>query len=659
MDKNTQQVHNLALAAYSPVVATESIDKKGWVNYGDDNNYNLYLEDLYNTAPVHGTVLGRVISMIIGKGLSSTDAAVQAELDRLKINEESLHQIGNDLGMYGGFYLEVINTLDKTAIAKINCLPFENIRVQTTEDGDFEGAWYSNNWADTRKKANTPRFVPKYCGLTSEGGKGVMYITVPKSKKKAYPKPPYNSGLTWIEVDRQIGLFHVNNLMNGLFPSFIVNLFNGETDPQTQQSIKNKWERELTGAGAAGKFLMSFNESDRKGVEVTTFPISDADKQYQFLSDKATEHVLIAHGITTPLLFGVRTATGFGSNSDEMQVGLRIFISQVIEPLQRLLVKPFEELLNADGKITVIPNTPIEVMDANANANADNNVVADSVNVASQALNGAQITSLVDIIMQAAGNAIPIASAKAIVAAGFPMLTPAQIDNIFKDIVPGTVPQAAVLRKLIELSVEKKKFSQEHISDEDGKAWLEYLDSKAEVVDLDEWELVEYSEAGTHEDELRELAKYETLSLAADQYANGDLKSKHGDSGLYKLRYAYSQNISENTREFCKQMVEGSQAGMVFRYEDIKEMSKDPNINPNFGPGGSNTYDIFEWKGGAFCHHKWVRLVYFRKREKGKFLPNDGLKNDKRVGNVPYVPQKGVEGVAPIDTPSRGSIKYA
>lgn len=579
MDNKTQQVHNLALAAYSPVVATETIDKKGWVNYGDNNDYNVYLNDLYDTAPVHGVVLSRVISMIIGKGLSSTDAATQAKIDALEINENALHQIGNDLGMYGGFYIEIINTLDATDIAKLNCLPFENMRVQVSEDGEFEGAWYSNNWADTRKKANTPKFIPKYNGLQSEGGKGVVYVTVPKSKKKAYPKPPYNSGLTWIEVDRQIGLFHVNNLMNGLFPSFIVNLFNGETDPQTQQMIKSKWERELTGAGAAGKFLMSFNESDRKGVEVTTFPISDADKQYQFLSDKATEHVLIAHGITTPLLFGVRTATGFGSNSEEMQVGLRIFISQVIEPFQRIITKCFEEYLGGANTISIVPNTPIEVMEQKPTANTT-------------------------------------------------------------------------------LAAEKKKCSSNHISDEDGKAWLKHLEDKAEVVDLDEWELVEYSEAGTHEDETRELAKYETLSLAADQYANGDLKSKHGDSGLYKLRYAYSQNLSENTREFCREMVRGSQAGLVFRYEDIKEMSRD-GVNAQFAPEGSSTYDIFEWKGGAFCHHKWVRLVYFRKREKGKFLPNDGLKNDKRVGNVPYVPQKGVEGVAPIDTPTRGSLKYA
>jgi hypothetical protein len=28
------------------------------------------------------------------------------------------------------------------------------------------------------------------------------------------------------------------------------------------------------------------------------------------------------------------------------------------------------------------------------------------------------------------------------------------------------------------------------------------------------------------------------------------------------------------------------------------------------------------------------------------------------VGNVPYVKQKGIEGIAPIDRPGRGSLKY-
>ena len=150
-----------------------------------------------------------------------------------------------------------------------------------------------------------------------------------------------------------------------------------------------------------------------------------------------------------------------------------------------------------------------------------------------------------------------------------------------------------------------------------------------------------------------------SLALSLEDYANGDEKSKQGDAGLYKLRYAYSQNLGENSREFCVEMVGLSQAGRVYRYEDIQAMG-DAGENGQFAPEGQSTYDIFIWKGGAFCHHFWKRQIYLRKRDKNRrILPNDGLANDKRVANVPYVPQKGKEGIAPINTPTRGSIKYA
>jgi hypothetical protein len=141
--------------------------------------------------------------------------------------------------------------------------------------------------------------------------------------------------------------------------------------------------------------------------------------------------------------------------------------------------------------------------------------------------------------------------------------------------------------------------------------------------------------------------------------AQGEKESKWGDVGLYKLRYAYSQNIRENSREFCKKMVKMSQAGAIFRYEDIEKMSKS-GVNGQFAPQGQNTYSLFDWKGGVYCGHFFKRQIYVRKRDtNGRILPNDGLENDKRVGNNPYVPQKGQEGIAPINTPNRGSLKYS
>jgi len=146
--------------------------------------------------------------------------------------------------------------------------------------------------------------------------------------------------------------------------------------------------------------------------------------------------------------------------------------------------------------------------------------------------------------------------------------------------------------------------------------------------------------------------------LAYGSYANPGEASNWGDSGLYKLRYKYSENISANSRKFCRQMVGDSARGVVFRYEDIADMSAS-GVNQEFAAEGQSTYDIFTWKGGSYCHHSWLRRIYFRKRKDGKFLPNKGLKNDERVkdSGLDFLPPKGKESIRPINTPNRGSLK--
>ena len=68
---------------------------------------------------------------------------------------------------------------------------------------------------------------------------------------------------------------------------------------------------------------------------------------------------------------------------------------------------------------------------------------ATGADVASTALNGAQITSLVDLVTQVGQKLIPIASAKAIAIASFPFLSQAVVDQIFNgldSVPPPTLP---------------------------------------------------------------------------------------------------------------------------------------------------------------------------------------------------------------------------
>ena len=101
-------------------------------------------------------------------------------------------------------------------------------------------------------------------------------------------------------------------------------------------------------------------------------------------------------------------------------------------------------------------------------------------------------------------------------------------------------------------------------------------------------------------------------------------------------------------------------------------------VNPGLGKNGSNTYSIWKFKGGAYCHHFWERVWYFRKRvPKGEQIEIDGktykggqVLRDTTIRNYRKVTNEFATGMGanmpfddtqartkPIDTPTRG--KYS
>jgi hypothetical protein len=111
-------------------------------------------------------------------------------------------------------------------------------------------------------------------------------------------------------------------------------------------------------------------------------------------------------------------------------------------------------------------------------------------------------------------------------------------------------------------------------------------------------------------------------------------------------RYVYAGETTDKSRPFCKKMIE---AGKVYRKEDILQMSNQP-VNEGWGPRGADTYNIWFYKGGGNCRHRWNKQVYaafegtgidvnspkakqiaVRKAEKFGYV----VKNDPKVSTLP------------------------
>jgi len=653
MENNIQAIN---LSAYQPVEAVEKENRAGWIDYGFSNLFPQHLITLYYNSPIHNALTNSIAYMIEGQGTGT-------------ILDNALQGIAFDLKLQGSFCAEVIWSMDFTRVVQINHLPFENCRLAyDKEEDDITGIFYSKDWANTRSKRGKPEFIPAFNpSIAQEQPRQVIYAHGMMAGSSYYAKPDYFGALNYVELSYQMGLYHVNNILNGLFPSFIINFLNGIPQKEEREAIRREWETRLSGASNAGKFLMTFNEDPARAPQIESFPLSDADKQYQFLSEETAKQIMVGHRVVSPLIHGIRDTTGFGSNKDEMIVGLEIFNTQVIRPYQRIIEEVFTPILGdvniqmnsvfEDG-VSIDSNAPIDVIDV-PSTDVTETPIAITEKVSDVTYNGAQIASALEIV--ASVSAGTLTQEQAIVfLVQFLGLDVEVAKSMFQTSGDAVAKLSAQKKKVVAKTKQKDADAENDFSDEQGEEWINILKEKAEYIDLDEWELVSEEEVTDPENEMNYtsefFAKRNKMPTMSD--AQGEKESKWGDTGLYKLRYAYSQNISENSREFCKIMVQMSQAGAIFRYEDIEAMSK-AGVNKAFAPQSENSYNLFRYVGGCFCHHFWKRLIYVRKRDsKGRILPNDGLNNDKRVGNNPYVPQKGIEGTAPINRPDRGSLKY-
>jgi hypothetical protein len=647
---NVQQFN---FAKYQPTEAIEKENRAGYIDYGDNNLYPQYLINLYHNSPIHNALVNSIAFMISGKGTNT-------------ILDNALNGLAFDLKLQGQFVAEIIWSLDGTRVAQINHLPFENCRLAYDKDcEEVTGVYYSYDWANTRSKKGKPTFIPLFDpSCAKEYPRQVIYDHSMCAGSMFYAKPDYYGSLNYVELSYQMGLYHVNNILNGLFPSFIINFLNGIPQKEEREQIRREWESRLSGASNAGKFLMTFNEDPTRAPQIESFPLSDADKQYEFLSDETAKQIMIGHRITSPLLFGIRdVGGGFGSNKDEMIVALDIFNHQVIQPYQRLITDVFEPIL---GNVQIEQNSPFEIVET---AMPTETIVVDTpatttdipveTKVSDVTYNGAQIASAIDVIAKVKEGILTQEQA-IVFLVQFLQLDVEVAKSMF---VVGGGSDAVAKLSSQKKKVKKKKAPQlidgvpAHISEEDSHAWLSHLADKAEYVDEEEWECISDEEVTDPHNE--EAYRKEYMSLRS--YAKPNERSDETDKGLYKIRYYYSKNLTWRdgemvTRDFCREMVALSKNSAVYRYEDIIAMEGE---NSQFAPEGSSSYSIWEWKGGCFCHHKWFRKIYFRKRKGGQFLPNKGLANDSVVkDNVDTLKPKGVEAIRPIDTPSRGSLKY-
>jgi hypothetical protein len=529
--------------------------------------------------------------------------------------------------------VQVIYSKNRAKIVQLEHMPIETLRAEKcNEKGEIEGYYYFSDWSKY-KRGNELKRIPAFG--TSKEGLEILYIKPYRAGFKYYSPVDYQGGTQYAELEEEISNFHLNNILNGLAPSMLINFNNGTPDPEQREMIERRIYEKFSGSSNAGKFILAFNDNPETAASIEPVQLSDAHQQYEFLSNESSKKIMVAHRIVSPMLFGIKDDTGLGNNADELKTASILFDNLVIKSFQGLLIDHFDQIL------------------------AFNDISLHLYFKTLQPLEFVDLENVQDEETREEETGVKLK----------------KIDG--EDVYP-TKEQA--IEKAKEMGCEGY-----HEHEENGMTWYmpckdhseaqdlsedDFRDNIAqELIDLGEdeeellndFELVDESQVDYEfDDEMDELIENanEQINLASTGSAKPYRESKQdGKTPASKLlgytflvRYKYApERVKRTSREFCKKMVS---AKKVYRKEDIKAMDQRA-VNAGFGKGGSDTYSIWLYKGGARCHHYWSRRTYLRKdgnKSLGKKLYDSEA---KRRG---FIAPKNAKKVAikPKDMPYSG-----
>ena len=337
----------IQLSSYTAPVIVEN-NKNEWVEYGADNNYYQFLIDRYSNSATNNAVINNICRLIFGQGLTATDSAMKpnewAQLLSI-LKEDDLRRIIFDLYALGQCALQIHYDKGHKAITRAFHTPIQLLRPEKcNQDGDIVGYFYSDNWSDPKK------YVPKPFAAfgTSKKEVEILYLAPYSAGMKYFSNVDYQGGIDYALLEEKIAEYLINEVSNSFAPTTIVNFNNGQPTDEQKDEISASVIGKLTGSKGK-KVVISFNENEATKTTVDTIPLQDAADHYSYLSDESTAKILRSHNVTTPLLFGVTSASGFSSNADEMKTGALLFENMVIKPKQQMIVEMVKKILSFNG----------------------------------------------------------------------------------------------------------------------------------------------------------------------------------------------------------------------------------------------------------------------------------------------------------------------
>ena len=320
---------------------------KGYVEFGELNNYPDYLLSLYNESPKHGAIVKGKSTYIFGRGFEEKGKANS----RGESWNDILKKCVKDDELFRGYYLQVIwNRIGQ--ISEVYHIDFSKVRVAK----DLNCFYIKNDWLDWKEK---PREYPQFSTQNPTGSQ-IYYKREYNPTSEIYPLPSYFQGLNYIESDIEVSRHILGNAKQGFVGSTLINLNNG--DPINEEH-KGEVEKGLLKkfTGDSGKrVVIMFNKSKENSADIQNLGTTMLTKEdFTNINNLIQQEIFASHQITSPSLFGIKTEGQLGGRTEIRDV-YEIFNNTYVQERQEEFNQVFTDFRNLKGEVGEFNIVPLE-----------------------------------------------------------------------------------------------------------------------------------------------------------------------------------------------------------------------------------------------------------------------------------------------------------
>ena len=338
------------------------------INWGLDNYYPYFLNFLYQSSAIQSGIINSKVHYTTSGGLDyegidkeKYEAFFKNGNSDYNLNEIA-EQMSKDLEISNMFCLKGVWSLDKSKCDKLEVIDFEKVRYRLED----EKIAVCNDWSDVDENPMkiicpfnpSDRSEREFYLIYQEKGKQSIYnrtntnkqmrglsnSSVTKINKSTYPQPPYAGGLTSILTDVKINKYQLNEISNGFSTGTIINLNNGiPTDDNEKRQIEKEIQENASGEENAGGTMILYSNGKENSAEVISLSGNDLKDRYLALSQDNRNNIILAHSVTTPILFGIKTEGSLG-NATELEIGYKIMKANYFKYKQRAILQALNHI---------------------------------------------------------------------------------------------------------------------------------------------------------------------------------------------------------------------------------------------------------------------------------------------------------------------------